>query len=92
MKVTFCLQGEGHATVLRKSMIHLQYYLARRGAWVLFRWKTYVIEETNPRRDFDDLLRRRAWLRVKIDRYVDLRLVGFARNNRGASSRSHRVK
>ena len=68
-------------------------YLARREAWVLFRWwKTYVIEETNPRRDIDDLLRPQAWLHVKIDRYVYLGLVGFARNCRSASSRSHRVK
>jgi hypothetical protein len=54
MKVAFCCQDEGHATVFRKSVVHLQYDLARREAWVLFRWwKTYVIEEPNPRRDFD---------------------------------------
>ena len=93
MKVALCFQGEGHATVLRKSVVHLQYYLARREAWVFFRWwKTYVIEEPNPRRDFDDLLRRRGWLSVKIDKYFDIRLVSFANNSRGASSRSHRVK
>ena len=90
MKIAFCCQDEGYAAVFRKSVVHLQCDLARREAWVLFCWwKTYMIEEPNPRRDFDA---RRGWLIVKVDNYLDIRLVSFARNIRGASSRSHCVK
>ena len=58
---------------------------------VLFRRKTYMIEEANPRRDFDDLLRRWCWLRVENDNYIDSRLIGFARKGCGARTRSHCV-
>ena len=69
-----------------------RHYVVRRGVGALWRWRTYVIEEPNPRRDFDDLLRRRGWLSVKIDKYFDIRLISFAKNSRGASNRCHRVK
>lgn len=91
MKIAFCCHDEGHATVLCKSVVHLWYYLVRRETLVLFRWKTYMIEEANPRRDFDDLLRRWCWLRVENDNYIDSRLIGFARKSCGARTRSHCV-
>jgi hypothetical protein len=50
-----------------------------------------MVEETNPGRDIDYLDGCRAWLAVKIDKYINICLVGFASNRRGASTRGHPV-
>jgi len=55
-----------------------------RHAAVLREGVVHVIEETNPGRDVDGLLGRRAGLAVQIDGHFDDCLVGFARYCRGA--------
>lgn len=65
VEVPFRLQREGHAAVLCEGVVHLCIPMdhvdlseCTIGYKCEVRWRTYVVEETNPGRDFDDLLRR----------------------------------
>ena len=53
---------------------------SKRHASMLREGRVHVVEETNARRDIDNLLHTRSWGTVEVDVNLDLCFVGFARD------------